>query len=133
MRFTLEKSNYYTTKALYQTRLIRDHDGDGQEQKNVYPEQCLTPAPRPRLGHDFKQKQNKTETNMVRAKYLSCHCSFDSATIHPLGSDLPPHRPLFLSVAVGLKSVFLTAVVQLVCDFAWQGTPGNTWRHFWLS
>ena len=132
MRFTLEKSNYYTTKALYQTRLVRDHDGDSQEQKNVYPEQCLTPAPRPRLGHDFKQKQNKTETNMVRAKYLSCHCSFDSATV-PWG---------LISLLIDLSSslwqlaskvFFLTAVVQLVCDFAWQGTPGNTWRHFWLS
>lgn len=38
MRFTLEKSDYYTTKALYQTRPVREPDRGGQEQKNVYPE-----------------------------------------------------------------------------------------------
>lgn len=38
MRFTLEKSDYYKTRALYPTRPIRDRDGGSQEQKNVYSE-----------------------------------------------------------------------------------------------
>lgn len=91
-------------QALHQIRPTKDQEGRGQGQKNVYAEECLTPAPPPSPGCDFKQKENKAKTQMLRAKYLSCSCSFDKHP--PLGSCLPdPALP------VGLKSGYLIGVV----------------------
>ena len=83
-------------------------------------------APSPSPGCDFKQKENKAKTKMLRAKYLSCSCSFDKHP--PLGSCLP--APATALPVRSQKWLLNRSGSQLGADFARQGTFGNGWRRF---
>lgn len=107
----------------------KGQEGRGQEQENVHPEQCWTPAPPTSQGCDFKQKQSKAKPKMLETSVLLL-VFFLTVTL-PWGPASACSPPACLQP--WLLHSNGSQLGRQGSGFALQGACGSVWKHLRLS